>query len=178
MQIFAAMQQPALVITHNGSQFAIHNLLQRTFSRGPSVVLPQLLGRMLPAGLKLKQLVPLLMGIVPLVHREHLSWRTGSNNSFILAVKNKEAVQEIWFQMDGSRFLQTSLKQMGKPKMKLNYSGILLEGLIPKVIRFSVPQQKKKFHWIYSTVKLNPLVHGNPFEQKTPAGVRIREWKR
>lgn len=171
-QLLGLASQPALLVTSDGKRFAVHNLLNGEFRRGPSKRLTSQLGGILPRSLSMKQLVPILLGQIPLIASAKRSWsKAGALHTLRLTGKNEQQKLVVDFQKQ--RFVSGFLKKKGQQPLELSYGGVTGKGRLPRAIRVKAKGHNMRFSWIFLDVDVNPKLKGNPFVRKPPKGATV-----
>lgn len=175
MQVIAALQQPALIVTSDGKEFAVHNLLQKQFIKGPAHRLPEFIQSFLPLPLSLEQLVPVLLGEVPILKSGTPIFRQPAKGSDIakLELKTKEHQQKLWIDVVEKRVTKSELEPDGKTPFSLEYSNFESGFSLPTRIQFVLPKRSMRIHWIYLSKGKNLKLPIKHFRQVPPAGVPV-----
>lgn len=176
LQVIAAMQQPAVIVTCDGKKFAVHNLLNKEFIRGPMRRLPEFLEDFLPLRLPLHQLIGALLGDVPLLKEAKAQLvGTSKKNEAKLMLERKPLFQSVWIDLPQLRYNKSVLLRGGKSPFTLEYSGYDSDKqLVPNRIEFRVPARKLRVTWIYLDKEANTKIPATQFTQKLPAGAKTR----
>lgn len=174
LQVKAAFGQPAVIITCDGKEFAIHNLLQKRFTKGPATRLISYLREYLPVPLPLGDLVSVLLGELPLLPASTQKITAAKEKGVaIMERKGNEWQQKVWLDVRQARFLKTTVQRKGSGPVTLEYGTFRGKPALPKRIKFILPQRATRVSWIFVRQQANTKIPNNSFQQETPAGVPV-----
>lgn len=177
LELIDPVGRPRMTFTSDGKQIGLLVHSEAKFYIGPATA--RNLGRILPLGLGIREMLVLLSGGAPLIRHQYgrvdylaregqYRLRLGGDPSGLYQV--------LWFAVPGFELVRTEiLDKKSRVLFRAAFSNFRRIGKVAWPMRavLAAPQRKVKVEFTYQWVKINLAMNRRPFEVQAPSGVKV-----
>ncbi|GHG85539.1 DUF4292 domain-containing protein [Comamonas sp. JC664] len=174
LETFDFFNRPLASLTSDGQRFGLYQADTNTWYQGPAS--PANVSRFLPVMLPGEELVPIMLGQVPLIPPERMTLELDRKQGvYVLTLFRGEATQILHVHTKYLRVMKSLVR--GIPGYDLAFGDFLERGdlIFPGRVELEAKQAKTKLQVRYQQIKLNARPDLTLYEVSPPEGARVVE---
>ena len=174
LETFDFFNRPLASLTSDGQRFGLYQADTNTWYQGPAS--PANVSRFLPVMLPGEELVPIMLGQVPLIPPERMTLELDRKQGvYVLTLFRGEATQVLHVHTKYLRVMKSMVR--GIPGYDLGFGDFLERGdlIFPGRVELDAKQAKTKLQVRYQQIKLNARPDLTLYEIAPPEGARVVE---
>ncbi|AEI68137.1 DUF4292 domain-containing protein [Corallococcus macrosporus] len=174
LETFDFFNRPLASLVSDGQRFGLYQAETNTWYQGPAS--PANVSRFLPVMLPGEELVPIMLGQVPLIPPERMTLALDRKKGvYVLTLYRGEATQILEVHTRHLRVMKSEVR--GIPGYDLAFEDFLEQGglIFPGRVSLEAKQAKTKLQVRYQQIKLNARPDLTLYEVVPPEGARVVE---
>ncbi len=174
LETFDFFNRPLASLTSDGQRFGLYQAETNTWYQGPAS--PANVSRFLPVMLPGEELVPIMLGQVPLIPPERMTLELDHKKGvYVLTLYRGEATQILHVHTKYLRVMKSMVR--GIPGYDLGFGDFLERGnlIFPGRVELEAKQARTKLQVRYQQIKLNARPDLTLYEVVAPEGARVVE---
>ncbi|WIG98152.1 DUF4292 domain-containing protein [Myxococcus sp. SDU36] len=174
LETFDFFNRPLASLVSDGQRFGLYQADTNTWYQGPAS--PANVSRFLPVMLPGEELVPIMLGQVPLIPPERMTLALDREKGvYVLTLHQGQATQVLDVHTRHLRIMKSQVR--GIPGYDLGFDDFLEQGglLFPGRVSLEAKQAKTKLQVRYQQIKLNARPDLTLYELVPPEGARVVE---
>ncbi|AKQ65316.1 hypothetical protein A176_002228 [Myxococcus hansupus] len=174
LETFDFFNRPLASLTSDGQRFGLYQADTNTWYQGPAS--PANVSRFLPVMLPGEELVPIMLGQVPLIPPERMTLELDRKKGvYVLTLFRGKATQILHVHTKYLRVMKSMVR--GIPGYDLGFDDFLKQGdlIFPGRVELDAKQAKTKLQVRYQQIKLNARPDLTLYEIAPPEGARVVE---